>query len=518
MKKNLPIIILTAILAVCIVALVVVCLLTNSYNDENPAETTDDQYSSSNNTPIITIAAEVIKEYTIVTVDENGVETRLTFTRTEIEKEEAETTEEETAESDEDTVSAIWEWKDKTDFPLNASKFNSIEELLFKFTPTNKILNVTDEQLKEFGLDSPEFSVIITIDNKTQSERIFRIGRQNTYNSGYYLLDESTPEDVYIISETSRNTLYCELFSLANMTPFETVYEDLMQSLTIENSDKKIVCSYYPSELKSGEMDRFNTNWWISIDEGNEIPLDSAISYNLAALLKDMEFLECHSYTDEEVISHGIDPENPTVLTFVYTNNLEGNRDETNTVKLWLGNKEEKYGYYYACFPDTNVVFTLGGAAYSRLFEYSEEQLFSMNIADINYNTVESLVIKDSKREISIVTDHTENQGTLYTINGVKGQTYTDFSSFVNALKLFRATYNLAVAGDDTPVRDESISADTVFTMDFVFSDSEETHTLTVSRFNKDYNLVSFMGKETLLVTVDMTNALVDEYVEIKAK
>ena len=160
----------------------------------------------------------------------------------------------------------------------------------------------------------------------------------------------------------------------------------------------------------------------------------------------------------------------------------------------------------------------LGGGAYYKLFNYTYEELAYTHIANININKVDKLTINDGESTADIVIDRTGGD-ISYTINGDYAA-YSDFENFIDVLTGIKASANTKLPEDSEdkdslPQKDDSVYGNEILTIDFTFTQTEgleSDFTLSVTQFNEEYNLVSFMGRDTQLISTGDTDKLIESF------
>ena len=485
MNKNKSLLVLIFVLVVCVAIYAVVLIVSKTNEDTG----TGSEEESDTQIDIVNITSPVQ-----ISIFNAETEETLNFTK------------------DED---GNWIWPQKTDLTLDKTFFDSIIQTVKDLNGTHEILSPTSGQLKDFGLESPALTAEFTDENGGKT--VLRFGAKNSYNNEYYVNVDNSTEKVYLVSEEIYSSFDFDILDAVATDLLPQIKENLLQSVTMSDGEKTVVCTMYTSENNKAGLERFNYEWYISIDGGEEFPIDTSVAENLTALLTGMEFLSCKSVSEEGMEEFGINDSDLT-LTVKYTDTAaEDSEDKYSYVVLHLGNTDDNK-YYYATLPDSDVVYLLGGGAYYKLFNYTYEELAYTHIANININKIDKLEINDGESNADIVIDRTGGD-ISYTLNGDDVE-YSDFEDFIDVLKSIKASANTKLPEDDEdkdslPQKDDSVYGKEVLAIDFTFTQAEgleSDFTLSITRFNEEYYLVSFMGRDTQLISTDDTDKLVESF------
>lgn len=400
-----------------------------------------------------------------------------------------------------------WYWSDKENLALDKSYFTSVETTVSSLSATHKITNVNQNQLNEFGLDSPSLTVKLT--DKDNKSTLLSFGIKNAYNASYYMYINEDRSNIYLVSEDTYNIFgFEDVLELADLKILPEINENQLISVTLSDKNKNIVCTMHTSNNSKPGVERFKYKWYLSSNGEEEFPISTSVAENLTLLLTSMEFLDCMTIDPSEHSEYGIDDSDLT-LTVKYTNTASiGDDDKYSYVNLKLG-KTDELGYYYAVTAsDPDTVYLLGGGAYNKLFNYSYEEIAYDMVAYINIDKVKQISVSNDDASMIFTADR-KGGSITYAIDG-KEIEYSEIKGFIDALSAAKASASTKLPEDENdtdsiPVENTEISDIVVLTVDIVFESLEgleDSFTLKITRFNDKYNRVSFMGRDTQLITL----------------
>lgn len=398
-----------------------------------------------------------------------------------------------------------WVWKDDETIPIYDYITNILTGYVCYLPSEYKLKDITEEDFVEFGLDKPS-KVVKAKSGDTELQINF--GRQ-AYNSTYYATINGNRNTVYLIRSDIFDYFDTPLLELVNLYTLPSLTEKTMYRVTVSNGEKNVVCTYYPKENE--KYPYWSFKWYLSIDGAEEFPIDANLADNLTALLCGLEFLKAYSLDEADMAEYGID--GTTTLEIEFAINSDGSGDH-ETFIINLGNTDE-FNYYYASVPGSPVTYLLGGSAYYKLLNFEYEKLAPAQITYFEFSKINNMNLSFGKQSVEIRKNITE-ESTTYTVNG-KEINYSELNDLITALKTLTAKANTQLADEDgnLPVRDEGLNNELVAKLDFNFDSSDSVSTLNIYAFNSEYNLVSFFGRETQLISVKDTETFINIFTEL---
>ena len=340
-KKNIHLLILLGVLILLVAAYF---LLTSLGSGEDPAE---DETSAGNT-------------YNVCTVDQKTVN-RISYT------------------ADGRTYNFVlkqdatgWVWDEDPSLPLDNLFFANMVTVCGALTSTVRLTDVTPTELTDYGLG--EGALCILFSDELIGERAYRVGAYNSYNGLRYFCAESDPTTVYMVDAAVADAFVCTPYDMialpalpTDATPANLVRLTLTPAAGSEG--RTVVCTYYASGKAEGERDL----WYVSVDGGEETPLDAAVGNELSTALTTMAFAGMVSYRADEQAAFGLDT--PTVMTLDYkvTQNFKddstGKTTSVNvdkTFSLHLG-RIDADGLCFATAPDSPLSCKLMGEVFGML-------------------------------------------------------------------------------------------------------------------------------------------------------
>ncbi len=234
----------------------------------------------------------------------------------------------------------------------DSSKLSSIPvNLASIFADKIAAENITEDSLKDFGLNSP---VELTFVVQDGTERTLQIGSMTPTKSGYYakFKGEGT---VYVIGEYSSGALLVRKSDLLDTTVLTLIADDIIK-LSMDKKGVNFFKAYKDEEV----------SWVLTAPikvNGNDESM-STITAALAGTTNYMELMDSNPATLE---TYGL--ANPAYTFEIGTS--------TADYKLLLGKEKVKGAEIYAMLEGSNEVFTINESAYTFLDKPLKEMIDS---------------------------------------------------------------------------------------------------------------------------------------------
>jgi len=267
-----------------------------------------------------------------------------------------------------DIIYPIWAEADR--FSLNpiASRYSSIE--------IERVIEENPENLTQYGLDSPRFTVTINLKN-SPSPITFYIGDKSQVGYNVYLMKEGVPK-VFLVSAAVESVIDKKLEEFRERRPMDFIVPDV-KKLVIQKGGET-----YIFEKKQGGGDE----WWMKFPDNSTFvkASDSRVRdliYSINGIMVD-EFV---SDTSPPVNMYGLD--NPDMQISVLTS------EEGKEVLYELLLKSGDRGKIYAKRPDRPNIFTIKikqefYAAPLKSSEYRERKVLHFYVWRVKEVAVES--------------------------------------------------------------------------------------------------------------------------------
>lgn len=247
-----------------------------------------------------------------------------------------------------DQESGEWLNEELPDFPISYDTLSTAVYALENLVGNRKLENVTEEDLAEFGLDVPEYTV--TAEGEDGTVFTMYVGSQNGTTGDYYAQVKGEDTAVYTISSNVVNYLNYDLYDLIEMESYPNIAEDTLLALEFTSAEGTITME---REETAEETEEAGIVWKVTGDAAAE---------DLVAIAEGVSFTGCVDYkvTEDTEASYGFD--NPTgVLTVTYTNSA----DETVIVTLTVGGYDAESDSYYCLLNDSAMVNLVSADVFS---------------------------------------------------------------------------------------------------------------------------------------------------------
>ena len=269
-----------------------------------------------------------------------------------------------------------WIWDEDPTLPLDNLYFANMVTVCQSLTSTVRLTDVTATELNDYGLG--ENALRFYFADGVSGERAYRVGAYNSYNGLRYFCLEDNLTTVYMVNAAVADAFAFTPYDMialpvlpTDITPANLVRLTLTPA---ENSPAKpLVCTYYTG----GKTDSERDIWYVSINGGEEMPLDASLGNDLSAALSTMAFSQMVSYRADEQAAFGLDA--PVTLTVDYkvTQNFQDeSTGKTTSVNLdksfsmLLGNVDTD-GLCFATVPDSPLTCKLMGSVFGQLLGMS---------------------------------------------------------------------------------------------------------------------------------------------------
>ena len=265
-----------------------------------------------------------------------------------------------------------WVWNEDPTLPLDNLFFANMVTACGALTSTVRLTDVTAASLVEYGLADNALRLVFA---DGVGERAYRVGAYNSYNGMRYFCTESDLTTVYMVASTVADAFAYTPYDMIKIPDLPTdITAANLVHLTMTPAEgslwKPLVCTYYSGGKAEGERDV----WYISVDGGEEKPLDATTGEALSTALTTMAFSSLVSYKADEQAALGLDT--PTVMTVDYkvTQNFQddstGKTTSVNVDKsftLLLGDIDTADGLLFATVEGSPLTCKLMGDVFGEL-------------------------------------------------------------------------------------------------------------------------------------------------------
>lgn len=381
------------------------------------------------------------------------------------------------------------------------------EAITSRFIPADGIVD-------EMGLGSPAATATVAAEDGTEIS--FAIGAQAADDESYYVSIDG--EDGAQIVDSSLGYLFTTMMDLYQKDASPAA--DIVDALVLERTNAGTLSLSHDSNGVDGS---YTAEYTWSVDDGTQRVATSHSKANaLVTLVNNVSWSSLVSLDGAQSDAYGFD--DPTlVATLSYTTTSEEETGEvddsgeaiTETVEtpctfvLTVGAQTDE-GDYYAMVEGSSKVYTIAQSDVESLLEASVDSLRDDSVCLMDWDTVDSIDISfgDQTKTLAITrTEETDDDGNTETVASytLDGESLED----INAEELLDAIDALESEGEGSA----SAAAEESPELSFVFhrsTDAFSEMTLSFTRYDNSFYLVSFNGEERLLVNRNAVTDLVD--------
>ncbi len=453
-KKMLPLILMTLLLVVLAISFFAL-----KKNNESEKEETEE-------------ASEVIlqaEEKSMLTLSITNGQGTMEFTR--------------------DASEGTWKYTEDEDFPLDTTKITAITDSLSELKAVRHLEDTLDN-INEYGLDNPAYTLKITGDNNVT----LYIGNKTTTGNYYAYTDGS--DTVYTIESTLPDSL--------NITENDIVIMEEVPSITDSDVYGLVINGAQYDYFESGNEQydyTLSNNWFAKENDGTYIALDTTAVNDVITAITGMTYTGCAQYkaSEDELAKFGLDNENKKSVTIKYRESESTGESETegdNSVKIEkefsfdIGNQNED-GDYYVKASDSNMINTVSKDSIEAMLK-DTKLLITKNAFGINISSVTSL-----KADV---------KGTSYDI--AENGELTDSSKYDAVYKEIFDLQAESVIEDDTTI----LPIDSELTLTYNTSVAGfDTVTMEFTKYNGSYYQATINGDTNLLVLKTKIDSIISQ-------
>ncbi len=272
------------------------------------------------------------------------------------------TNQRETLHFEMDQETEHWINTEVPDFPLSDDKVSTAVYGMEMLAGVRKLEAVTAEDLEEYGLVSPAYTV--EAEDAEGNVFIMYVGEQNGTTGDYYAQVKGQETVVYTISSNVVNDLEKDLYDFIQMEKYPAITEDSLLTLEFTSHDGTIAMERQEesesseagsneTESESGAAEEETIQWQVT---------GEAAAEDLVSMAGQISFGSCKDYkvSEDTKAEYGLD--SPAgVLTVTYT----GNTAETEQVTLTIGGYDEEEDCYYCLMNDSLMVYLVSASVLS---------------------------------------------------------------------------------------------------------------------------------------------------------
>ncbi|MBE5947421.1 MAG: DUF4340 domain-containing protein [Lachnospiraceae bacterium] len=263
-------------------------------------------------------------------------------------------------------------------------------------TATEKVDDTCDN-LAKYGLDKPQYTIILRQNDGTES--VFYIGMQNQVTEDFYIYADGV-DGIYTVGSTFPGyfNFDVEEFFLVEdiLVTTDTSY---LRELSMEYEDNSwhLVRMHYGSDY-----DVSGTRAWYLVDLfEHEVAVDTSKLEDIQNAYLELGIYSCITFsaTDDELAKVGLRPGDCKGSIYYYFEEASVSEEITEKTvvgsqKIWLGNKTEDGAYYYVRPDGREGIYTMEATYIDQLRSNTAENLLQKYISVINISTVDSYSVE----------------------------------------------------------------------------------------------------------------------------
>lgn len=397
-----------------------------------------------------------------------------------------------------------WLWSEDESVPLDNVAFANIVTALNESSSPVKMTDVTDEELKTYGLDNPH--IVVTFGFSDGSGYTAKVGKYNSFNSLYYYSD-SNDSAVYMVSEAVNDSLSVGIFDVLLYDTLPELTSSNITSLTYEKGDRKLVYKYYPGGNPADYTDAYN--WYVSVNGAKETAVAKNIASDLTDALVNRKLLDAVAYNKSKDAEFGMDAPGKLVIAYQKTEKIEdsqtGSSSEITTpaeYTLYFGSQDED-AYYYVRTQDSDLIYTLTlSDTFYDILEEDGRRILPDELGSFNDTFIDRVVFKAGEKTVDVKLTHADGT-TAYTLASGETADLEKYTELMAKLGTGATSYTSVLEADP------SVGTDIIASAEFTFNSGDvKSAVLEIRRYSGSYARVSFMGRDDQLITADEAEAI----------
>lgn len=242
-----------------------------------------------------------------------------------------------------DETAGEWQYEGDREYPLIQTAVSGIASTVSQLNAAG-IIDETLDNLEEYGLDDPQYTIVLTKEDGEEIRLYF--GIENTFSSQYYMYVEGN-ENVYLMGESlvtyASRTLSDMLNVAAISVPSSTELTQAVLELG-ESMEQEWSLEYIADGGKEYAYYAYLT-WFYELADGTKAAADSDVIESLTSAIGSLSITNCAIYqaTEEELAECGLASDAPAtaVLTLRYAEETDSTDEEAETetkeLKLIIG-------------------------------------------------------------------------------------------------------------------------------------------------------------------------------------
>lgn len=242
--------------------------------------------------------------------------------------------------------SSLWLWDEDPELILDNEYFAYMASAFKDMKASKKLENVTDEELKSYGLDTP--AVSISYKDLENGVLEYHVGIKNSFNGLYYLSKVGEKHTVYMVSGDFMEYFKHSPDDMLLLDEIPKIGLTSVISVGYSANGRELLCRYVADEAADSEG-----KWYVSVGGAPEIYVGDELSAGMSAMFDTLKFDSFVTYDRDKYSEYGFDT--PIKVEIKYRQKSSANEENGQSVPIildksyvfCLGNKSED-GVFYA--------------------------------------------------------------------------------------------------------------------------------------------------------------------------
>lgn len=397
-----------------------------------------------------------------------------------------------------------WIWDGHEDLPISNMKMALMLNHFSDMTSTLRLESIGEGERKEYGFDEPTLELRFK-DNNGVHEYV--VGITNTYNSMVYICSKSDTSTAYMVKSDFLEEYTSDSYELLQIEECGSLSTSESITLKIENGEDELVFNYYPIG-KSGYIST-GCRWFLSINGGEEFPINEELGGDLSSALKVAIFAEVITYDTEEYSKYGLDKKDRKVTVSgtqvkVSTDSSTGEETESKEVcsfEFYLGNTDDD-GFSYAVTDNSPLLYLTTSAVYEEMYSFDKSNvasIYSAYIWNIDADDIDEITFTVGEKVYALTISESSSDISC-TVNGKEVQ-YDSVKALVEAVSLLEWDSDISKANEGGGEKKEALSVKV--------SVRDTSAQLSVYEYSSEYYRIAFGGRNEFLMTKSNFDTLI---------
>lgn len=306
-----------------------------------------------------------------------------------------------------------WQLEGDASFPLRQSYLTEMAGCLSALSPVRELDGAGVDAAGEYGLDSPELTVVFT--DQEGAEHSVSFGNINSSTGDRYGMTDSGK--IYTFSDQDAAKFRCHLNDLATVEEWPAVSRDDVESIVVENGGDVWILEQRPAgDLRLDPTDTLT--WFARQPDGSQMAVDSTAAESIVSAVTGLSAERCVEVRGRELMEQYGLGDGAATVTVAYTVTRETEPDaeteetkekesekqeeqqsepemitEHRTMKLRIGGQAED-GVYYVNMDGSERIYTIAQSVAEQFLKLDREKLGSLKQAQIAKTSVEAITVE----------------------------------------------------------------------------------------------------------------------------